>query len=160
MNRGYKKRSGQEKIVQRVETDVRQRDEGDEPVGDVESDEPGDQKRAKNQAEACKNYRGQVNVPGAGDGQVTACHQTQEGYLEEALDRKLRVNARARPLILLAGGKRDIRTVDLPSGEGGIRQAGLGLQQCDALPIQHRSFFRYKGSWREWRSERNFWQVN
>jgi hypothetical protein len=48
----------------------------------------------------------------------------------------------------------------LPSDKGRIGQAGLGLQQCDALPIQHRSFFRYKSGRRKGRSQRLVRQVD
>ena len=47
---------------------------------------------------------GQVEVAGAGDGQVAARHQTQDGQLEEALDRKLGIDAGTRHDSIVADG--------------------------------------------------------
>ncbi len=96
MHGGVQKSAGQKEIIQRIESDVRQRKDGHPSIGDLEAQNAGNQQPAQQQTARGQDNCGFVEIPGPGNGEIAASYQAEKRKLEEALDPEERVGAGAR----------------------------------------------------------------
>ena len=84
---GLDKGPRKDKVVQREEAHINQRERHHQLRRNLEAQRARDQQRAQQQSRARQDDGGRVQVPGAGHGQIAAHHQSPEGELKESLDR-------------------------------------------------------------------------
>jgi hypothetical protein len=87
MHGGLDECAGKEKVIQREEAHVGERERHYQLRRDIEAQRAGDQQRAQQQSGAGEDHGGRIQVTGARHGQIAADHQSPQGELKESLDR-------------------------------------------------------------------------